>query len=703
MKKNTGHRSSEGSHRNRHTLIREDQSWLAFNERVLSEAENEGTPLLERIKFLAIFLANLDEFFMVKVDAVQRESDALASAAVSQNRTLPIALLRKRVIAAVDRVQALYEEEIVKRLSKTELRICPPADLNQRQKKRLRKIVCDNVMGLLTPLIIDKSHPFPYFENQSCYLLVQLKAHAASENPYSYGVVQLPASCGRLIGLNEKGSGPFVYLEDAVLENLDLVFPWARVVRSVVIRVTRNRELSLLDDDFDDLLESVEHGLKDRSASHVVRLEASQTLPVGLKQLLLRQFEIDNADIFEFSGRLVTQEIAQLIPQTSHPEKDPSFRPARNKLLKSAECPFEAIRQSDIWMHHPYDCFTDTLHFLEAAATDPQVVSIKQTLYRTGSKSPVAAALLKAAEAGKQVVAIVELTARFDEQRNVSWAKKLKKAGATVVFGIEGWKTHSKMTLVVRREGRLLKRYAHLSTGNYNARTARLYTDISLLTANPELTADVGLLFNTLTGLPRCAGTASFIHSHLAQQLNLLNVAPFGLREFFKDKIMNEMRHAERGKPARIALKINSLTDPELISSLLAASCAGVTIELMVRGMCRLQAGVKVVSENIRIISVIDRFLEHSRIFCFGQGARTEVYVGSADFMPRNMDRRVECVWPVQDAKGKEKILKILNTGLADNMKAHEMKSDGSYSRVLRRGKDSIRSQALFIEWAQKS
>jgi polyphosphate kinase len=702
MKKQTENKGSAFRKRCQQHLIREDQSWLAFNERVLSEAENNNAPLLERLKFLSIFLGNLDEFFMVKVDAVQRESELLTSSAPSSATGHPITALRKRVIAAVDRVQALYESDLIPGLAKTEFRICSPSELNQRLKKRLRKVVCDNVLGLLTPLVIDKSHPFPYFENQRCYVLVQLKARTAASNPYAYGVVQLPPACSRLLSLGENGAGPFVYLEDAVVEHLDLVFPWARVVRSVVIRVTRNRELTLLDDEFDDLLESVEHGLKDRSASHVVRVEASNELPVGLKQLLLRQFDIDRSDIFEFGGRLVTQDISQIIPATAHPLKDPTFRSQRNRLMLTRECPFDALRDSDIWLHHPYDCFTDTLKFLEAAANDPQVVSIKQTLYRTGSKSPVAAALLKAAEAGKQVVAIVELTARFDEQRNVGWAKKLKKAGATVVFGIEGWKTHSKMTLVVRREGRALRRYAHLSTGNYNAKTARLYTDISLMTSNPELTADVSLLFNTLTGLPRDAGTAAYFNTHMAPHLNLLKVAPFGLREFFMEKIQKEIDLAVAGKPARIALKLNSLTDPELITQLCAASCAGVKVELLVRGMCRLQGGIKGLSDNVRVVSVIDRFLEHSRIYSFGQGARTQIFVGSADFMPRNMDRRVECVWPVQDSKGKEKILNILSIGLADNVKAHEMKPDGSYARVPSRGREQVRSQDVFIRRSQK-
>lgn len=406
----------------RQSLIREDQSWLAFNERVLSEAENPDTPLLERVKFLSIFLSNLDEFFMIKVDAIQSESEVSACGSHSTQRTTPMGALRRRVIATSERVQRLYDKEIVEGLSENELQISLAEHLNQRQQKYLRKIFCENVLGLLTPLIFDKSHPFPHFENQVCYLLTQLKARTSTNNPYSYGVVQLPASCGRFIALNKNGVGPFVYLEDAILQNIDLVFPWARVVKSAVIRVSRNRELNFLDDDFDDLLESVEHGLKKKRANHVVRLEVSQTLPVGLKQLLLRQFDIAKFDVFEFSGRLVTQEIAQLIPAANHPAKDPSFRPAQNRILRLKVYPFEAMGETDIWLHHPYDCFSNTLKFLEAAATDPQVISIKQTLYRTGSKSPVAAALLKAAEAGKQVVAIVELTARFDEQRNVSWA-----------------------------------------------------------------------------------------------------------------------------------------------------------------------------------------------------------------------------------------------------------------------------------------
>jgi polyphosphate kinase len=416
----------------------------------------------------------------------------------------------------------------------------------------------------------------------------------------------------------------------------------------------------------------------------------------------MRHFELEGSEIFEFNGRLVTQELAQLIPSGPHPNKDPVFQPATTRRLKRLESPFEVISEGDIWMHHPYDSFTDTLHFLEAAASDPKVVSIKQTLYRTGNNSPVASALLRAAEAGKQVVAIIELTARFDEQRNVSWAKKLRQAGATVVFGIEGWKTHSKMTLVVRREGPVLKSYVHVSTGNYNAKTAQLYTDLSLLTANPEITADVGTLFNTLTGLPKGAGMSSFFSTHFSQRMKVIKVAPFGLREFFVEKIDHEIREARCGKPARIALKLNSLTDPELVAHLYSASCAGVKIELLIRGMCRLQAGVRGLSQNIRVVSVIDRFLEHSRIYCFGTGTRAEVFVGSADFMPRNMDRRVECVWPVQDQTGKEKIQKILNIGLADNVKAHEMQPDGSYTRVRRQGREFIQSQSVFIEWAQK-
>lgn len=691
------------SENGRHALlIREDQSWLAFNERVLSEAENADTPLYERIKFLSIFLSNLDEFFMVKVGPIHRESERLVAQESHRTCDDPLPVLRRRLNSEVKRVNSLYEKELLPELADSDVQICTLDTLSARQSNRLRKTFVENILGLLTPLIIDKAHPFPFFENQRCYLLVQLKAKNSPLNTYSYGVVQLPSSCGRFVRLTDKNRSLFVYLEDAIVQNVDQIFPWASVVRSAVIRVTRNRELTLLDDQFDDMLESVEQGLRNKTAKQVVRLETSQRLPVSLKQFLMRHFEIEGSEIFEYNGRLVTQELAQLIPSGPHPNKDPVFHPATTRRLKRMESPFEVIREGDIWMHHPYDSFTDTLHFLEAAASDPRVVSIKQTLYRTGNNSPVASALLRAAEAGKQVVAIIELTARFDEQRNVSWAKKLRQAGATVVFGIEGWKTHCKMTLVVRREGTVLQSFAHVSTGNYNAKTAQIYTDLSLLTANPEITADVATLFNTLTGLPKGAGISSVFSTHFSQRMKVIKVAPFGLREFFAEKIDHEIREARCGKQARIALKLNSLTDPELIAHLYTASCAGVKIELLIRGMCRLQAGVRGVSQNIRVVSVIDRFLEHSRIYCFGTGPKSEVFVGSADFMPRNMNRRVECVWPVQDQKGKEKIQKILNIGLADNVKAHEMQPDGSYARVRKKGRESIQSQSVFIEWAQK-
>jgi len=686
-----------------HSLLREEQSWLAFNERVLSEAENAQTPLLERFKFLSIFYSNLDEFFMVKVAALQTESQILAEQESASN-SLPIQQLKSRVRSLIERAEELFEKSLVPGLAQSIATITRPEELNKQLRRAIRATFSSRELGLLTPLVVDRSHPFPYFENQKSYLVIQFKPSASTTRAHSFGLIELPSTAQRLMRVDSRGKSYYVFLEDVILDNLDLVFPWAKISRSVLIRVTRNRELNLLDDDFDDLLLSVEQGLKDKTTRHAVRLESSKPLPHAVKHLLMRQIKIEEHAIYESNERLLTSELMQISAHSGcEHQRDPVFKPQPHKRLKKADNPFIAIKQQDVWLHHPYESFSDVVHFLESAAQDPDVVAIKQTLYRTGNNSPVVSALIRAAELGKQVVAIVELTARFDEHRNIDWARRLKEAGATVVFGIEGWKTHAKMSLVIRREGQELRRYAHLSTGNYNARTARIYTDLSLLTANPEITSDVGVLFNLLTGLPRLMMPQSELTSLTKPRLSLLQAAPFGLREFFKQMIGRETRIAAKGSHARIVLKLNSLTDPELIQSLYEASQAGVKVDLIVRGVCRLRAGLKGFSENIRVISIIDRFLEHSRIYYFSAQGRGEIFVGSADFMPRNMNRRVECVWPVLDSEGKKKVTEILQIHLADNVKAHELSADGKYKRLALFGNEHTRSQSKFIElYAEK-
>jgi polyphosphate kinase len=696
-KSHTGKPAEHLAENDIHSLLREEQSWLSFNERVLSEAENSQTPLLERFKFLSIFYSNLDEFFMVKVSSVQGESQTLAEREGASN-ALPIQMLKTRVRALIERAEVLFEKSLVCGLAQNIATLSRPEELNKQLRRTLRSAFASRELGLLTPLIVDRSHPFPYFENQKSYLVIQFKPSASTSRTNSFGLVELPSAAQRLMRIESRGKSHYVFLEDVILDNLDLVFPWAKVSRSVLIRVTRNRELNLLDDDFDDLLLSVEQGLKDRTTRHAVRLESSKRLPHAVKQLLMRQVKVEEHAIYESSGRLLTSDLMQIAQHGNcERERDPVFKPQSYRRLKKVENPFSVIQQQDIWLHHPYESFSDVVHFLESAAQDPDVVSIKQTLYRTGNNSPVVSALIRAAELGKQVVAIVELTARFDEHRNIDWARRLKDAGATVVFGIEGWKTHAKMSLVIRHEGEELRRYAHLSTGNYNARTARIYTDLSLLTANSEITNDVGVLFNLLTGLPRLMMSQSELNSLARPRLSLLQAAPFGLRKFFKKMIEREKRIAEKGAQPHIILKLNSLTDPELIDSLYQASQSGVKIDLIVRGMCRLRSGITGLSENIRVVSIIDRFLEHSRIYYFSAQGRREVFVGSADFMPRNMDRRVECVWPVLDQEGKKKLLEILRLQLADNVKAHELLADGSYRRIAPCGNEQVRSQSKFI------
>jgi polyphosphate kinase len=494
----------------------------------------------------------------------------------------------------------------------------------------------------------------------------------------------------------------FVAIEDLIRRHLDKLFPWSEVEDAYVFRVTRNLDYELLEGEVKDLMKSIELELKDRAQRFVVRLEVEQSMPETLRSRLRGQLELELGDVYECPSLLNLRDLMALTKLEFKPSlRDSPFSPKINYRLSEDRSIFDVIRERDILLHHPYESFSSVLEFLGRAAEDPHVLAIKQTLYRIGGDSPVIDALVKAAEQGKQVTAVVELKARFDEVNNIAWARRLERAGAHVVFGFVGLKTHAKCALVIRREGQHLQRYAHVSTGNYNSSTARMYTDFGMLTASEALTSDLAKLFNLLTGFNLLASESKLSRLHGGPEFEMIKVAPFGLRNFFIELIREECRiHKSRGN-GLIVLKMNSLTDPILVQTLYEASRAGVKIELIVRGVCVLRPGVKGVSDNIRVVSVIDRFLEHSRVFFFRNDNRPKVFLGSADFMPRNMDRRVEVVWPVVEERLKAKVVEVLSYSLRDNLKSHVMKEDGTYSpNTPARGK-AFRSQERLIDLAR--
>ena len=676
--------------------LNRELSWLQFNRRVLEEAQDPTVPLLERLKFLAIFAANLDEFFMVRVGGLQQKVTAGLQHGSGADRTPPHAQLEKIGQVVRELVAAQYrclKDEVLPALEGHGIVIRWAEPLTGDDLGHTRELFRREIFPVLTPLATDQSHPFPHLLNKSLNLAVTLRRPGDADPLYA--VVQVPGVLPRFVQLPPGAAAAtfaFVPLEAVIKAHLADLFPGMELGGAVCFRVTRDSEYEIDDEGVGDLLLAIEAQVRARRRGHAVRLEIEAGAPPGVEQFLTSVLDLDAEDVFPVRGLLDATGLFQVYGLAGFPDlRDPPFVPAAVPAFTLAANPWAAIRGRDILVHHPYESFAHVVDFIQAAADDDRVLAIKQTLYRTSSDSPVVRALQRAADRGKQVTAVIELKARLDEERNILWAKELEKAGVHVVFGFVGLKTHCKVALVVRREeDNAIRRYVHLATGNYNPQTARVYTDIGFFTCNPDFADDVSALFNYLTG-----------YAELPQWRKLI-VAPSRLQTVLVEKIDREAANARDGKPGRILAKLNGLLEPALVKALYAASRAGVKVDLVCRGICSLRPGIPGVSDNIRVTSVVDRFLEHSRIFYFENGGTPEVFTGSADWMDRNLSRRVEVIFPVEQPDLKARLIdEILKTTLADNVKARELLPDGTYRRVApAEGEPVLRSQRRFLELA---
>jgi polyphosphate kinase len=652
--------------------LNRELSWLDFNRRVLELAQDESLPLLERVKFLAIFSSNLDEFFMVRVAGLKRQL-AAGLASRSADGLTPreqLGLIAERVQPLVEEQASLWVDRIWPALHRNGICLLRWNDLEDDQKKELDSLFRERIFPVVTPLAVDPGHPFPYISNLSLNLAVLLRD--PTSDTMHFARVKVPPLLPRFVELSQEGY--FVPLEDVIGASLDELFPGMEIVEEHAFRVTRNADLELNDDGAEDLLEALEAELRKRRFSPAVRLEAEPGISDYVMSLLIRELEVESIDVHTLPGPLDLTGLWSLYDIDRPDLKDDPFQPVTSPALHTPEeVPtdiFEVLRTRDVLVHHPYESFTTSFQRLvEQAAQDPNVLAIKQTLYRTSGDSPIVEALTDAAEEGKQVVVLVEIKARFDERNNINWAKTLERAGCHVVYGLLGLKTHCKLCLVVRREGRNVRRYVHVGTGNYNPKTARIYEDLGLLTADPQLGSDVSDLFNYLTGYSRKTMYRSLI------------VSPHGTRERIIDMIEREISLATAENPGHIAMKMNSLIDEAIIDTLYKASQNNVDVDLVIRSICALRPEVDGLSERIHVRSIVGRYLEHSRIFYFQNGGQEEVYIGSADLMHRNLDRRVEVVVAVQDPELCRRLKSILQLCLAETTKASVLGADGHWKR----------------------
>ena len=675
-------------------FISRELSWLEFNQRVLEEALNPDNPLLERLKFFCITSSNLDEFFEVRVaglkqqietQVVERSMDGLTPAEIFN-------AISKRVRRLVADQCRCWRKDLMPALAKNGIRILDIAELGPADLKWVEGYYRNEIRPVLTPLAIDPAHPFPQLLNKSLNLIVRLELPKNQEVLKHMAVVQIPRNQPRLVKLPRADARrDYVYLGRLIGHYLADLFPGTTILGYWHFRVTRNSELYIDEEETSNLLNAVEAELHNRRKGDAVRLEIDHDMPEQIYHALLKTFRLAEEDLYRLDGPLDPVRLMALYEGDHSPElRDSQFVAPASPSLRDARDIFAAIRQRDILLHHPYENFSSVVQFLERAAEDPQVLAIKQTLYRTGGDPRIVGALMNAVNNGKQVTAVVELRARFDEANNIQWARQLEEAGIHVVYGLVGYKIHAKIALVVRAEAGLIRRYVHLATGNYNPSTARLYTDIGLLTCRPDFGEDATNLFNLLTGVCQF------------QRLKKLIAAPFDLHERLLERIDRETQNARQGIPARIIAKMNSLVERQVIGALYHASQAGVKIDLIVRGICCLRPGIKGVSDNITVRSIVDRYLEHSRIFYFENGCRPEVLLSSADWMPRNLFRRIEVAFPIEDGNLRERLIsEILAATLADNTKARFLQPDGEYRTPrLEKGEKPRRSQSEFISLA---
>lgn len=663
-------------------------SWLQFNERILLEAKDKTNRLFERLKFLSITASNLDEFFMVRVASLKDMVDAKFTkpdlAGMKPKEQLVEIL--KETHEFMGRQYSTFNRSLLPLLDKEGLTILTAHEqMNEVQCKFVDDYFDETIYPILTPMAVDSARPFPLIRNKSLNICVLLKG----KDEENYATVQVPAVVSRIVELPSDNGRTVILLEQIIERNIDKLFSNHKVICAYPYRITRNADLSIDEDDAADLLEEIQKQLKKRQRGEAIRLEIEDKCDKNIIKFLKRELNVGDESIYKISGPIDLTFLMKLYGMEGFEYlKDEKYIPVQSAMINDDEDIFTQISRNDILLHHPYESFDPVVDFVRQAANDENVLAIKQTLYRVSGNSPIIASLAKAADNGKQVTVLVELKARFDEENNIQWAKKLEKSGCHVIYGLMGLKTHSKITLVVRKEDEGIKRYVHLGTGNYNDATAKLYTDMGLLTCNEAIGEDATAVFNMISGYSE------------PKQWNKLSLAPYWLRDRFLYLIRREAMYAKEGIKAFITAKMNSLCDKEIIAALYEASSAGVEINLIVRGICCLKTGIPGISENIHVRSIVGTFLEHSRIFYFGNGGNEEVYMASADWMPRNLDKRVEILFPVEDERLKTEVINILNIQLADTLKAHILVGD-QYEKVDKRGKEMLSSQMYFCELAK--
>lgn len=693
-------------------------SWLEFNYRVLGEAQDKNIPLLERLKFLSITASNLDEFFMIRVASLKDMVNAKYEKPdfAGMTPTEQLSAISKKTHDLVQAQYSIFNRSFLPQLKRNNIQIITAFEkLSKSQIEFIDQYFQKEIYPVLTPMAVDSSRPFPLIRNKTLNIGALIKKHSVpfgkenrkkfqqtieehtvsktenTSSDYEFATVQVPDVLPRLVEIpsQKDNKHTFILLEQIIEKNIDKLFLNYEVISASPYRIMRNADLSIDEDEASDLLMEIEKQLKMRQWGEAIRLEVEDSVDKRLLKILKNELSLHEDDIFKINGPLDLTFLMKLYSIEGYDSlRYEKYIPQPVKGLSNDEDLFSQIRKKDILLHHPYQTFDPVVDFVRQAAKDPQVLAIKQTLYRVSSHSPIIASLAEAAENGKQVSVLVELKARFDEENNIIWARKLEQAGCHVIYGLVGLKTHSKITLVVRKEEDGIRRYVHLGTGNYNDSTAKLYTDMGLFTSSNPIGEDATAVFNMLSGYSEPLAW------------NRLSVAPIWLRNKFLSLIKRETQHASEKKPAKIIAKMNSLCDAEIITALYEASAAGVEIDLIVRGICCLKTGIPNVSENIHVRSIVGNFLEHSRIFYFENNGYPEIYMGSADWMPRNLDKRVEILFPVEDESLKKEVISILETQLSDNQKAHILQPDGSYHKVDKRGKKPINSQMLFCQRA---
>lgn len=671
-------------------------SWILFDKRVLGEAEDPQIPLFERLKFLSITASNLDEFFMVRVASLKDMVDAGYTKTDIAGMTPEEQLVEigKAAHKLVQEQYLVYNDDLLRELSRQGLTVVEKhEELDDTMKEYVDQYFDENIYPVLTPMAVDSSRPFPLIRNCSLNIGALIhKKNSDGKKDLEFATVQVPSVLPRILQLPcEDRQKKVILLEEVIERNINKLFLNFEIVAASPFRITRNADLSIEEEEAEDLLKEIEKQLKRRQWGQAIRLEVEKGMDVRLLRILKEELKISEDDIFEIPGPLDLTFLMKMysLKGFDHLKIKP-YTPQNVPEIPEGKSIFECIREGDIIMHHPYHSFTPVVDFVREAANDKDVLAIKQTLYRVSGNSPIIAALAQAAENGKQVTVLVELKARFDEENNIGWARKLEQAGCHVLYGLVGLKTHSKITLVVRKEESEIRRYVHLGTGNYNDATAKLYTDIGMFTCKEAYGEDATAVFNMLSGYSE------------PLSWNRLGVAPLWLKDKFLRLIAREKENAEKGYPSRIIAKVNSLCDPDIIAALYDASMAGVKTDLIVRGICCLKVGIPGISENISVRSIVGNFLEHSRIFYFLNNGNDEIYCGSADWMPRNLERRVEVTFPVEDEKQKQKVFHILEMELLDEKKAHIMQNDGTYAKIRGKGRGKLNSQEEFCKEARR-